>query len=77
VRRWRRCSADSLVDVTIGRELLAVTILSMAPVAALRESNVLFSAVIGTVTFREGIGPRRIAAAALVTSGIVVLGVMR
>jgi drug/metabolite transporter (DMT)-like permease len=56
--------------------LSAVAVLPMAPVAALRESSVLFSAVIGAVALGEPLGTRRIAAAALVTIGVVALGVL-
>lgn len=44
---------------------------------ALRETSVLFGAVLGTVLLKEGFGPRRIAAALLVTVGIALLAVMR
>jgi drug/metabolite transporter (DMT)-like permease len=56
--------------------LSAVAVLPIAPVAALRESSVLFSAVIGTFALGEPFGPRRIAAAFLVTLGVVALGVL-
>ncbi len=55
---------------------VAVTVLPLAPVAALRESSALFGAVIGTLVFKEGFGAMRLVAAALVTSGIVLLGLM-
>jgi drug/metabolite transporter (DMT)-like permease len=55
---------------------LAVTVLPLAPVAALRESSALFGAVIGTLVFKEGFGATRLIAAGLVTSGIVLLGLM-
>jgi drug/metabolite transporter (DMT)-like permease len=54
--------------------LSAVSVLPIAPVAALRESSVLFSAVMGAVLFGEPFGPRRITAAALVAIGVVALG---
>ncbi len=53
---------------------LAVTVLPLAPVAALRESSAIFGAIIGTVIFKEGFGTLRLVAAALVTTGIVLLG---
>ena len=56
--------------------LSAVSVLPIAPVAALRESSVLFSALIGTVAFGEPFGPRRIAAAALVAIGVVALAML-
>lgn len=45
----------------------------MAVVAALRETSILFATIIAVVLFREGAAPRRIAAAAVVVVGIVVL----
>lgn len=57
--------------------LAAAVIMPMAAVAAVRESSALFSAVIGAVILREAFGPGRIAAAALVTGGIVTLAVFR
>jgi drug/metabolite transporter (DMT)-like permease len=46
---------------------------AMAPVAALRETGVLFAAVIGAFVLKEAFGPRRILAAALVVAGIAVV----
>jgi uncharacterized membrane protein len=41
---------------------------------ALRETSVIFGAVIGAVVLKEGFGFRRVMAAALVTLGIGLLG---
>jgi drug/metabolite transporter (DMT)-like permease len=57
--------------------LVAARSLPLGPVSALRETSVIFGAVLGTIVLREGFGPRRIAAAALVTAGIVLLAVLR
>jgi len=46
---------------------------AMAPVAALRETGVIFAAVIGRVALKEPFGWRRILAAALVAAGVAVL----
>jgi drug/metabolite transporter (DMT)-like permease len=48
-------------------------VLPLAPIAALRESSVIFGAVIGAVLLREPFGARRIAAATLVMAGIIAL----
>jgi drug/metabolite transporter (DMT)-like permease len=53
--------------------LAAAQILPLAPVSALRESSVIFGTVIGAVLFKEGFAARRIAAAIMVTCGIVAL----
>ena len=54
--------------------LAAVKLLPLGPVVALRETSVIFGALIGTFILREEFGFRRIAAAALVVSGISILG---
>ncbi|MGW4702127.1 EamA family transporter [Streptomyces sp. NPDC004285] len=46
---------------------------SLATVAALRETSIVFAALIGLVMFREPFGRRRITAGALVVTGIAVL----
>ena len=56
--------------------LVAVAVLPIAPVAALRESSVLFSALIGAILFRERLGARRVLGALLIASGIVALGTL-
>lgn len=53
--------------------LAAAKVLPLAPVAALRESSVIFGTVIGAVVLKEGFGARRITAAILVTCGIAAL----
>ena len=57
--------------------LVAARSLPLGPVSALRETSVIFGAVLGTIVLREGFGPRRIAAAVLVTVGIVLLAMLR
>jgi drug/metabolite transporter (DMT)-like permease len=57
--------------------LVAATSLPLGPVSAVRETSVIFGAVLGTIMLKEGFGPRRIAAATLVTVGIVLLAVLR
>jgi drug/metabolite transporter (DMT)-like permease len=54
--------------------LAAAKFLPLGQVVALRETSVLFGALIGTLLLREGFGSRRIAAAALVASGVALLG---
>lgn len=53
--------------------LAAAKVLPLAPVAALRESSVIFGTVLGAVMLKEGFGARRITAAILVTCGIAAL----
>lgn len=57
--------------------LVAARYLPLGPVTALRETSVIFGAVLGTVVLKEGFGLRRVAAALLVTAGIMLLAIMR
>jgi drug/metabolite transporter (DMT)-like permease len=57
--------------------LWAITLLPMAPVTAIRETSVVFGAIIGVVVLRESLGPQRIAAACLVAAGIMALMLLR
>jgi drug/metabolite transporter (DMT)-like permease len=53
--------------------LWALSIAPMAQVAALRETSVVFAALLATVFLKERFGPPRIAAACVVAGGIVML----
>lgn len=53
--------------------LLAMTLDSVAKTAALRESSVIIAALIATWLFKEPFGLRRLIAAGLVTSGILLI----
>ena len=57
--------------------LLAARSLPLGPVVALRETSVIFGAIIGTLILKEGFGPRRITAAAMVVGGIALLAFLR
>lgn len=56
--------------VSYGVFIWALSLGAMATVAALRETSVLFAALIGTVVHRERLGAARVVAAALITFGI-------
>lgn len=56
-----------------GLVLWAQTSGALAPIAALRETSILFGALIGALVFRERLGFRRIAAAAVVLAGVILL----
>ena len=57
--------------------LTAAQHLPLGPVMALRETSVIFGAVLGTVLLKEGFGLRRIAAATVMATGIALLAVLR
>jgi len=65
--------AGALSVLAYGLVLWAQTRGALAPIAALRETSVIFGAIIATLVFREPFGRTRIAATILVAAGIVVL----
>jgi drug/metabolite transporter (DMT)-like permease len=73
-RGWRRgltggaCSLAAYAIV-----LFAMTRAPVAAVAALRETSVLFAALIGALWLKEGLGPMRLAGAASVVAGVAAL----
>jgi drug/metabolite transporter (DMT)-like permease len=68
--------AGALSVLAYGLVLWAQTRGALAPIAALRETSVIFGAIIGTLVFREPFGRARIAATVLVAAGIVLLNVV-
>ena len=80
LRQPRRVLAAGLVAgalsvLAYGLVLWAQTRGALAPIAALRETSVIFGAIIGTLVFREPFGRTRVAATLLVVAGIVLLNV--
>ena len=72
--RWRPGVIGGLLTVgSYGIVLWAMTRAPIAAVAALRETSVLFAAVIGAFLLREGFGAPRLFGAALIVCGIVAL----
>jgi drug/metabolite transporter (DMT)-like permease len=67
--------AGALSVLAYGLVLWAQTRGALAPIAALRETSVIFGAVIGTVVFREPFGRLRIAATLVVVLGVLLLNV--
>jgi drug/metabolite transporter (DMT)-like permease len=65
--------AGTLSLIAYGAVLLAQTRAPLAEVAAIRETGVVFAALIGWRLFAESFGARRMAAAALVAAGIVLI----
>ena len=68
-------AAGALSVLAYGLVLWAQTRGALAPIAALRETSVIFGAIIGTLVFREPFGRTRIGATVLVAAGIVLLNV--
>ena len=53
--------------------IYAMTLTQMTRVAALRETSVIFAAVIGTFILKEPLGVKRIFAATVVAAGIILM----
>jgi drug/metabolite transporter (DMT)-like permease len=66
-------AAGALSVLAYGLVLWAQTRGALAPIAALRETSVIFGAIIGTLAFREPFGRTRIVAAIIVAGGILLL----
>jgi drug/metabolite transporter (DMT)-like permease len=56
-----------------GAALLAFSMTQAATVTAIRETSVVFGAILGAVFLKEGLGKRRIAAAILLAAGLLML----
>ncbi|WP_460370511.1 EamA family transporter [Actinocorallia lasiicapitis] len=73
-RTWVMSGIGGVVALlAYGIVLWAQTRSPLAEVAALRETGVIWGAVIGAVCFDERLGPRRIAAATVVAAGVLLL----
>jgi drug/metabolite transporter (DMT)-like permease len=72
--RWAPSTVGGILTVAAyGIVLWAMTRAPIAAVAALRETSVIFAALIGAVLLREGLGVPRITGAVLVAGGIAAL----
>ncbi|MGI9410772.1 MAG: EamA family transporter [Hyphomicrobiaceae bacterium] len=78
---WQQFSASwrSLIPggamalASYGTAIWAMTVAPIALVAAVRETSVLFAAILGIVVLKEGIIPVRILAAVVVLTGLVMM----
>jgi drug/metabolite transporter (DMT)-like permease len=66
----------ALATLSYALVLYALSLGAMAHVSALRETSVLIAALIGTLKLGESFGVRRIAAAATIVAGMILLQVM-
>jgi drug/metabolite transporter (DMT)-like permease len=72
--RWSVALPAALASLgSYGIALWAMTLAPVAAVAALRETSVLFAAVIGALWLREAYGKRRIVATLLIVAGVITL----
>jgi drug/metabolite transporter (DMT)-like permease len=70
---WRACSGGLLQLLAYGLVIWAMSFSPMAGISALRETSVIFAAMIGAYLLKEPLGRKRIGAAALVATGIVIM----
>jgi drug/metabolite transporter (DMT)-like permease len=73
VNWWRGAIGGTIATLGYAIAMWAMTVGAIAHVAVLRETSVLFAAVMGAVLLGESFGPRRIAAAGLVVAGLIAL----
>ena len=72
--KWRYgVAAGALSILSFGAALYAFSLIETARVSALRETSVVFAALMGTLFLREGFGRRRIAAAVVLAAGLVAM----
>jgi drug/metabolite transporter (DMT)-like permease len=71
---WRLAiGGGTLALASYAIALWAMTVSPIGLVAALRETSVLFAAILGAILFKEPFGPRRWMALVLIVGGIVIL----
>jgi drug/metabolite transporter (DMT)-like permease len=73
VEGWRACVGGLIATAGYGIAIYALSIGAMAHVAALRETSVLFATAIGTRLLGEPFGARRLLAAGLIVTGLVLM----
>ena len=73
-QRWRRSLAGgACIVMSYGFALWAMTRAPIAPVAALRETSILFGMILARVVLHERLGLARLAGALLIPSGVTTL----
>ena len=70
---WRGVMGGVIANVGYGIAIYALVLGPMAHVAALRETSVLFGALMGTLLLGEPFGVRRVAAAVVIVVGLVLM----
>ena len=70
---WRGAIGGVIANVGYGIAIYALVLGPMAHIAALRETSVLFGALMGTLLLGEPFGGRRVAAAFVIVVGLVMM----
>jgi drug/metabolite transporter (DMT)-like permease len=74
VRRWRPAMSGAICVLgSYSIALWAMTVAPIAAIAALRETSVLFAALIGCTILKERLGAWRVAGAAVIAGGMAML----
>ena len=73
-QNWLSLAGGIMSLLAYGIVIWAVTLAPMGTVSALRETSVLFAALIGAIFLGERLTRRRISAATLIAVGAIVLG---
>ncbi|MEA3009296.1 MAG: hypothetical protein QOJ91_988 [Sphingomonadales bacterium] len=72
--KWRfGVAAGFLSILSYGSAVYAFSLMETARVSALRETSVVFAALLGAVFLKEGFGARRVAAAVALAAGLVAM----
>jgi len=71
--RFELCAGGVASAVAYGLVIYAMSLGPMAIVSSLRETSVIFAAIIGAVYLREPFGMARIRAAVMVAIGIIII----
>jgi drug/metabolite transporter (DMT)-like permease len=70
---WRGFAGGGLQIVSYGTGLWAMTVAPIAIVATLRETSVLFGAIIAVIVLKEPLRASRVAAAVLIVCGLILM----
>ncbi len=70
---WRGAIGGVIANTGYGIAIYALVLGPMAHVAALRETSVLFGALMGTLLLGEPFGLRRVVAASVIVSGLILM----
>ncbi len=70
---WRGAIGGVIANTGYGIAIYALVLGPMAHIAALRETSVLFGALMGTLLLGEPFGRRRVIAAAVIVSGLALM----
>ena len=71
--RWELCAGGVASSAAYGLVIYAMSLGPMAIVSSLRETSVIFAAIIGVIWLREPFGAARIRAAMMIFVGILII----